>query len=84
MMTFSLSDVKVNTNILDDPRYDYLFSVDTLNQLVLDGMPFRDAYKQMGEEIEKGSFKPQKDLTHSHEGSIGNLCLEKIKAKMNS
>lgn len=84
MMTFSLRDINVNTDILDDPRYDYLFSVETLNQLVLGGMPFRDAYKQMGKEIEEGSFKPQKDLTHSHEGSIGNLCLDKIKAKMNS
>jgi argininosuccinate lyase len=82
MMTFSLKDVKVNSDILDDPKYDYLFSVDTLNQLVLSGIPFRDAYKQMGAEIEAGSFKPKKQLKHTHEGSLGNLCLDKIKDKM--
>ncbi|MGB5360205.1 MAG: argininosuccinate lyase [Eudoraea sp.] len=82
MMTFSLKDVKVNSNILDDPKYDYLFSVDTLNQLVLSGIPFRDAYKQIGAEIEAGTFKPKKQLDHNHEGSLGNLCLDKIKAKM--
>jgi len=82
MMTFSLKDVKVNSNILDDPKYDYLFSVDTLNQLVLSGIPFRDAYKQIGAEIEAGAFKPKKQLDHNHEGSLGNLCLDKIKAKM--
>jgi argininosuccinate lyase len=82
MMTFSLKDVKVNSNILDDPKYDYLFSVDTLNQLVLSGMPFRDAYKQIGADIEAGTFKPKKQLNHTHDGSLGNLCLDKIKAKM--
>ena len=82
MMTFSLKDIKVNSNILDDPKYDYLFSVDTLNQLVLSGIPFRDAYKQIGAEIEAGTFKPKKQLDHNHEGSLGNLCLDKIKAKM--
>ncbi|MGB5270593.1 argininosuccinate lyase [Eudoraea sp.] len=82
MMTFSLKDVKVNSDILDDPKYDYLFSVDTLNQLALSGMPFRDAYKQIGAEIEAGSFKPKKQLKHTHEGSLGNLCLDKIKDKM--
>ena len=82
MMTFSLKGIKVNSNILDDPKYDYLFSVDTLNQLVLSGIPFRDAYKQIGAEIEAGTFKPKKQLDHNHEGSLGNLCLDKIKAKM--
>ena len=82
MMTFSLKDIKVNSNILDDPKYNYLFSVDTLNQLVLSGIPFRDAYKQIGAEIEAGTFKPKKQLDHNHEGSLGNLCLDKIKAKM--
>ncbi len=82
MMTFSLKDVKVNSNILDDPKYNYLFSVDTLNQLVLGGMPFRDAYKHIGAEIEAGSFKPKKQLKHTHEGSLGNLRLDKIKDKM--
>ena len=84
MMTFSLKDVKVNPNILNDPKYDYLFSVDTLNHLVLNGIPFREAYKQIGSEIEAGNFKPEKQLNHTHEGSIGNLCLDKIRAKMKS
>ena len=82
MMTFTLKDVKVNANILNDPKYDYLFSVDTLNHLVLSGMPFREAYKRIGLDIEAGNFKPQKQLNHTHEGSLGNLCLDKIKAKM--
>lgn len=82
MMVFSLKEVKINTVILEDPKYDYLFSVDTLNQLVLSGLPFRDAYKKMGQEIEAGTFKPKRDITHTHEGSIGNLCLEDIKRKM--
>lgn len=82
MMTFSLKEIKVNANILDDPKYDYLFSVDTLNELVKSGMPFRDAYKTMGKAIENGNFKPKRDIEHSHEGSLGNLCLEEIRAKM--
>ncbi len=84
LMTFSLKEIKVNPKILDDPKYDYLFSVDTLNELVKSGMPFRDAYKTMGKAIENGNFKPKKDIEHTHEGSLGNLCLEEIKAKMNA
>lgn len=82
MMTFTLKDIKVNTNILNDPMYDYLFSVDTLNHLVLNGIPFREAYKKIGSEIEAGNFKPKKKINHTHEGSLGNLCLDKIKAKL--
>ncbi len=82
MMTFSLKEIQVNMNILDDPKYDYLFSVDTLNELVKNGLPFRDAYKTMGKAIENGNFKPKKDIEHAHEGSLGNLCLEEIKGKM--
>ena len=82
LMTFSLKEIKVNANILDDPKYDYLFSVDTLNELVKSGMPFRDAYKTMGKAIENGNFKPKRDIEHTHEGSLGNLCLEEIKVKM--
>ena len=82
MMTFSLKEIQVNPNILDDPKYDYLFSVDTLNELVKSGMPFRDAYKTMGKAIENGNFKPKRDIEHTHEGSLGNLCLEEINAKM--
>lgn len=82
ILTFSLKEIKVNTDILEDPKYDYLFSVDTLNELVLSGMPFRDAYKKMGQEIEKGTFKPKRDIQHTHDGSLGNLCLQEIREKM--
>ena len=82
IMTFSLKEIRVNENILDDPKYDYLFSVDTLNELVLGGMPFRDAYKKMGKEINEGTFTPKRDIRHSHEGSFGNLCLAEIRKKM--
>ncbi len=82
IMIFSLKEIHVNQDILDDPKYDYLFSVDTLNELVLGGMPFRDAYKKMGQEIQDGVFTPKRDINHSHEGSLGNLCLEEIRDKM--
>ena len=84
LMTFSLKEIRVNKTILNDPKYDYLFSVDTLNEMVKNGMPFRDAYKTMGKAIENGNFKPKKDIEHTHEGSLGNLCLEEIKQKMNT
>ena len=84
LTTFSLKEIRVNKNILDDPKYDYLFSVDTLNEMVKNGMPFRDAYKTMGKEIENGTFKPKKDIEHTHEGSLGNLCLKEIKNKMSA
>lgn len=83
MMNFSLKSIQVNPKILDDKKYDYLFSVDTLNDLVLGGMPFRDAYKQMGKEINEGTFNPKRNIKHTHQGSLGNLCLEDIKNKMN-
>ncbi|MFT5735830.1 MAG: argininosuccinate lyase [Maribacter sp.] len=82
IMSFSLREIQVNEGILEDPKYDYLFSVDTLNELVQNGMPFRDAYKQMGKEIQAGTFTPKRDIKHSHEGSLGNLCLNEIKEKM--
>jgi len=82
ILTFSLKEIRVNDSILEDSKYDYLFSVDTLNELVQNGMPFRDAYKKMGQEINEGSFTPKRDISHSHEGSLGNLCLEEIKNKM--
>lgn len=82
ILTFSLKEIKVNDSILNDPKYDYLFSVDTLNELVQNGMPFRDAYKKMGMEINEGTFTPKRDIHHSHEGSLGNLCLKEINDKM--
>lgn len=84
ILTFSLKEIRVRKNIIDDAKYDYLFSVDTLNELVQKGMPFRDAYKKMGEEIQNGDFRPKRDIHHTHEGSLGNLCLGEIREKMNS
>ena len=82
ILTFSLKEMQVNKGILEDPKYDYLFSVDTLNELVQSGLPFRDAYKKMGQEIQEGTFTPKRDIHHTHEGSLGNLCLKEIKGKM--
>ncbi len=76
--TLALQNMKVNENILDDPKYNYLFSVEVVNKLVLQGVPFREAYKQVGAEIESGNFQPEKTVNHSHEGSVGNLCIDKI------
>jgi argininosuccinate lyase len=82
MATFMLENVEVKNNILDDPKYAYLFSVEEVNRLVLGGMPFRDAYKHVGMEIEKGEFKPDHTVNHTHEGSIGNLGNPEITAAM--
>lgn len=79
--TFMMDKLKINRNILDDDRYRYLFSVDELNKLVLQGIPFRDAYKIVGKNISDGNFHPDKKVNHTHEGSIGNLCNDKIKDK---
>lgn len=73
-----ISEIIVNQNIMEDDKYLYTFSVEEVNRLVLEGVPFRDAYKQVGLEIEKGNFKHNKEVAHTHEGSIGNLCNNKI------
>jgi len=78
MTVLMMAQVVVNTEILNDSRYDYLFSVEEVNRLTLSGVPFRDAYKQVGLEIEAGNFKPVKTVYHTHEGSIGNLCNDEI------
>ena len=82
MTIYALQDIKVNTNILQDAKYDYLFSVDTLNELVQNGMSFRDAYVKIGQDIEKGDYKPIKNTTHTHLGSINNLGLDLIRKKL--
>ncbi|MCG6186491.1 argininosuccinate lyase [Maribellus maritimus] len=79
--TLALKNVKVNHEILDDSKYNYIFSVEEVNDLVLKGVPFREAYKIVGEKIEEGNFVPKKSVNHTHEGSIGNLCLEEISNK---
>jgi len=78
MTALMMAQVEINTDILKDSRYDYLFSVEEVNRLTLSGTPFRDAYKQVGLEIEAGKFKPDKTVHHTHQGSIGNLCNEEI------
>ncbi len=78
MAGLMFSRVEVNDRILDDPKYNFLFSVEEVNQRVLQGIPFRDAYHQVGLEIQEGSFTPSRDLRHTHEGSLGNLCNEEI------
>ena len=84
MVSMMLQRVEVKQNILDDPKYDYLFSVEEVNRLAAEGMPFRDAYKKVGLAIEAGNFKPVKVIRHTHEGSIGNLCNDRIKIYMDS
>lgn len=83
LSTFMLRSIQVRKGILDDPFYKHLFSVEVVNELVLQGIPFRDAYKQVGQAIEDETFVPNQDkVVHSHEGSIGNLCLSEILAKL--
>ncbi|MDD4968261.1 MAG: argininosuccinate lyase [Paludibacter sp.] len=78
MTALMMAQVEINPDILKDSRYDYLFSVEEVNRLTLSGVPFRDAYKQVGLEIEAGNFKPDKTVHHTHQGSIGNLCNDEI------
>lgn len=82
MVTHMMREVKVNEHILDDDKYALLFSVEEVNRLVLEGVPFRDAYKQVGLNIEAGKFIPVKKVHHTHEGSIGNLCNDQVSALM--
>ena len=82
MAAYIINKMEVNEHILDNPMYDPMFSVEEVNRLAAAGMPFRDAYKKVGLEIEAGEFKANKDIHHTHEGSIGNLCNDKIEALM--
>ena len=82
MTTYIIQEMKVNTHILDDERYAPIFSVEEVNRLAREGMPFRDAYKKVGLDIEAGRFVPCKEVHHTHEGSIGNLCNEAISQLM--
>lgn len=82
MVTRMVEGMKVNTHIADDDRYKMMYSVETVNKLVLNGTPFRDAYLKVGRDIEHGDFVPEKDINHTHPGSIGNLCTDRIHALM--
>lgn len=84
MVAYMMQHIKVNTAILDNPIYDPIFSVEEVNRLVLEGVPFRDAYRKVGAEIEDGSFKADHNIHHTHAGSIGNLCNDRISARMSS
>ena len=75
---YMLENITIKDNILDDPKYDYLFSVEVVNNEVLNGVPFREAYRKIGLDIEEGKFQPAKEVNHTHEGSIGNLCNDQI------
>jgi argininosuccinate lyase len=82
MMQLMFSHIQVNSNIADDPKFQYMFSVEEVNKLVLQGVPFRDAYQQIGNAIEKGEFNYSTSVNHTHEGSMGNLCNAEIKIMM--
>lgn len=82
MVAYIINKMKVNEHILDNPIYDNMFSVEEVNRLASNGIPFRDAYKKVGLDIESGNFTPNKQIHHTHEGSIGNLCNDKIEALM--
>ena len=82
MATYIIERIEVNKEILNDSRYDAMFSVEEVNRLATEGMPFRDAYKKVGLDIEAGTFTPNKNVHHTHEGSIGNLCNEEIRKIM--
>ncbi len=79
---FAIDQMAVKTDLLSDDRYKYAFSVEDVNKLVLQGVPFRDAYKEVGNEINYGTYEPSRKLNHTHQGSLGNLCLEQISERM--
>jgi argininosuccinate lyase len=82
MTTFMLEHLQVNTHILEDAKYDYLFTVEEVNRRVLAGMPFRDAYTSVGKEVNEQRFSSDKKLNHTHAGTMGNLCTQEIRSKM--
>src|SRR5690554_530532 len=82
MSHFMLQHISVNNDILSDPKYNYLFTVEEVNRRVLEGLPFREAYKQVGREVQQGTFHAERKVDHTHAGSIGNLCTEEIRKKM--
>ena len=79
---FAITHMKVNDKIMDDSRYENIYSVEEVNRLVIQGVPFREAYRQIGESIRKNDFRPDKTISHTHEGSIGNLCLPQVRKRM--
>ncbi len=84
MADYMLRRMTIRRDILDDPRYDYLFTVEEVNRLVLSGVPFREAYRRVGKEVQEGTYRPVKTVAHTHEGSINNLCNDRITRKFES
>jgi len=82
MTMLMLSSIRVNKDVIDDPKYNYLFTVEQVNKLVLNGVPFREAYKRVGKEVNDGTFTAKREVAHTHKGSIGNLCTSEIRSKM--
>ncbi|HRG90359.1 MAG TPA: lyase family protein, partial [Chitinophagales bacterium] len=82
MMTFSIANIRIRENILNDPQFDHLFTVEEINTLVVNGMPFRDAYKIVGKSVNEHTFAPTKQIAHTHTGSISNTGNRQIKAMM--
>lgn len=83
LLNFAITEIKVNDNLIEDEKYRYMFTVENVNEKVKMGVPFRDAYKSIGKQVEDGSYQPLKSINHTHEGSIGNLCLKEIDDKFN-
>lgn len=84
MAVFMLSHIEVKEGILDDGLYDYIFTVEDVNRLVFDGVPFRDAYRMVGDAVQNGTYHPRREVSHTHIGSMGNLATSQIRAKMES
>ena len=84
MCDFMLQNIRINKGILEDKKYDYLFTVEDVNRLVLEGTPFREAYREVGVAVQEGRYTPTREVHHTHAGSIGNLCNDKIVKKMES
>lgn len=84
MTSYIVNKIEVNTHILDDEKYNNMFSVEEVNRLAAEGLPFRDAYKKVGLDIDAGNFVPNKNVRHTHEGSLGNLCNDCIQQVMNT
>ncbi|MCQ2058201.1 MAG: argininosuccinate lyase [Bacteroidaceae bacterium] len=84
MVTYMVKNISPMDNILEDSKYDPIFSVEEVNRLVLEGVPFREAYVKVGQDIANGKFKANKKISHTHQGSIGNLCNDRIKQKMDA
>ncbi len=82
MADYMLANLSVNEHILEDSKYDYLFTVEDVNRLALEGVPFREAYRQVGMAVQRGEYRPTREVHHTHEGSIGNLCTAEIRRKM--